>query len=252
MRASLWGWRTGPSAAVTGDPAAYAGRMGRARAPGLLPRWVAANALGELVGLGGTGLIGVAYFRYAGEPAGVPAVLAAFGVAVGSGVVEATVLGLAQHWAVRPWLPALRARRWWFATLWGALAAYVLGWLPSTLLSLGSADDPAQAAVTGPPQGAVLLAAAALGLAAGAVLAFAQALELRRHIAHAWRWIPANMLAWAVGMPLVFLGIDLVAREQPLWRAILLAVATLLATGAAVGVINGSFLARLLTPRLRA
>ena len=42
------------------------------------------------------------------------------------------------------------------------------------------------------------------------------------------------MLAWAVGMPLVFLGIDLMVREQPLWRAILLAVATLLGTGAVV------------------
>lgn len=226
--------------------------MGRTATPGLLRRWVPANALGELVGLGGTGLVGLAYYRYAGEPAGVGAVLAGFGVAVASGAFEATVLGFAQHWAVRPWLPALKASRWCLATLWGALAAYVLGWLPSTLFSLGSAGDPAPTPVAEPPQWAVLLAAAGLGLAAGAVLAAAQALELRRHVPQAWRWVPANMLAWAVGMPLVFLGVDLAAREQPAWRAALLAVATLLATGAVVGVINGSFLARLLAPRLRA
>jgi len=226
--------------------------MGRAGAAGLLPRWVAANAVAELVGLGGTGAIGYAYYRYAGEPAGVGAVLAAFVVAVSSGAVEATFVGLAQHWAMGPWLPALRVRRWWSATLWGALAAYVLGWMPSTVLSLGAASETAQTPVAEPPLWAVLLAAAGLGLAAGAVLAFAQALELRRHVAHAWRWIPANMLAWAVGMPAVFLGMDLVFREQPVWQSALLVAATLLATGAVVGVINGSFLVRLVAPRLRA
>jgi hypothetical protein len=226
--------------------------MGRAAAAGLLPRWVGANAVAELVGLGGTGAIGFAWFRYAGEPAGVAAVLLAFVVAVGSGAVEATVVGLAQHWAMGPWLPGLRARRWWLATLWGALAAYVLGWLPSTLMSLGTAGDPAPAPVTEPPQWAVLLAAAGLGLVAGAVLALAQALELRRHVAHAWRWVPANMLAWAVGMPAIFLGMDLVFREQPVWLSALLAAGTLVVTGAVVGVINGSFLVRLVAPRLRA
>ena len=226
--------------------------MGGAGAAGLLPRWVAASAVAELLGLGGTGAIGFAYYRYAGEPAGVSAVLLAFVVAVGSGAVEATVVGLAQHWAMGPWLPALHAWRWWLATLWGALAAYVLGWLPSTLLSLGAAGDPARAPVAEPPQWAVLLAAAGLGLVAGAVLSFAQALELRRHVAHAWRWVPANMLAWAVGMPAVFLGMDLVFREQPVWQSALLAAATLVVTGAVVGVINGSFLVRLVAPRLRA
>ena len=226
--------------------------MGRAGAAGLLPRWVAANAVAELLGLGGTGAIGFAYHRYAGEPAAVSAVLLAFVVAVGSGAVEATVVGLAQHWAMGPWLPSLRARQWWLATLWGALAAYVLGWLPSTLLSLGTAGDPARAPVAEPPQWAVLLAAAGLGLVAGAVLAFAQARELRHHVAHAWRWVPANMLAWAVGMPAVFLGMDLVFREQPVWQSALLAAGTLVVTGAVVGVINGSFLVRLVAPRLRA
>ena len=53
-------------------------------------------------------------------------------------------------------------------------------------------------------------------------------------------------------MPAVFLGMDLVFREQPVWQSALLVAATLLATGAVVGVINGSFLVRLVAPRLRA
>ena len=141
------GWPRGPSAAVDvpcplPTLAAWEGLAQQGCSPAGWPptRWRSCS------GLGGTGAIGFAYYRYAGEPAGVSAVLAAFVVAVGSGAVEATVVGLAQHWAMGPWLPALRARRWWLATLWGALAAYVLGWLPSTLLSLGTASDPAQAA----------------------------------------------------------------------------------------------------------
>ena len=174
---------------------------GKGSRTGPAPRWVAANALGELVGLGGTGLIGFAYYRYAGEPAGVPAVLAAFGVAVGSGVVEATVLGLAQHWAVRPWLPALRARRWWFATLWGALAAYVLGWLPSTspLARQRRRPCPGRRRRATPVGRASRSGRPRPRRRRGAGLR--PTLELRRHVAHAWRWIPANMLAWAVGMP---------------------------------------------------
>lgn len=217
----------------------------------LLPRWVAASVAGEVLGLGATGLIGFAWLRYAGEPAAVGAVLAAFGVAVASGAVEATVLGLLQHRAMRPWFPRLRASRWWWATLWGALAAYGLGYLPSTALDLAAAGDPPATPAAEPPQWLVLLAAAGLGLVAGAVLAFAQALELRHHVRRAWRWLPANMLAWGAGMPLVFAGMDLAFRDRPGWLVAVVVAATLALTGAVVGVINGSFLTRMAPPTLQ-
>ena len=86
----------------------------------LLRRWVLASTLGEVVGLGGTGLLGWLLVGRAGEPVGAAAVLAAFALAALSGGVEATVVGVLQHRAVHPWLPALRLRTWWWATLWGA------------------------------------------------------------------------------------------------------------------------------------
>ena len=215
----------------------------------LLRRWVLANTAGEVLGLGGTGLLGWLLVGRGGEPTAVAGVLLAFAVAVLSGVVEATVVGLLQHRAVQPWLPTLSRRSWWWATLWGALAAYVLGWLPSTVVGLMSAEDGGQPAAE-PPQWVVLLGAAGLGVVAGAVLAFAQALVLRHHVERAWRWLPANMLAWLVGMPVVFLGIDLAMRTGTTGGAVAVLLATLALTGAVVGVTNGSFLVRMVPPRL--
>lgn len=217
----------------------------------LLRRWGLANTAGEVLGLGGTGLLGWVVVGRAGEPSVVSAVLAGFAVAVLSGVVEATVVGLLQHRALVPWVPRLTRRAWWWATLWGALTAYVLGYLPSTVMSLVAVETGEP--VTEPPQWVVLLAAAGLGLVAGAVLAWAQALVLRHHVDRAGRWVPANMLAWAVGMPLVLLGMDLAfggGGGGP--RTVGVVVATLGATGAVVGVINGSFLTRMVLPRVAA
>lgn len=220
--------------------------MGRSE---LLRRWVLANTVGEVLGLGGTGILAWLLVGRSGEPSAVGAVLGAFVVAVLCGAVEATVVGLLQHRAVHPWLPALTRRAWWWATLWGALAAYVLGFLPSTVMSLVSVSE-GGAAVAEPPQWVVLVAAAGLGLVAGAVLASAQALVLRHHLVGARRWMPANMLAWAVGMPVVFLGMDLAFRDGGVARTVGVVVATLATTGAVVGVINGSFLTRMVLPRL--
>jgi hypothetical protein len=168
-------------------------------------RWTGANALGEMFGLGLTFLITGWYFSSQGNSSTITGILLAFAVAVLSGAVEATVVGLAQWWAMHPWFPAITRFSWWMATLAGALVAYVLGYLPSTLMDMGaSASQSAAAASVEPPQWVTLLLAAGLGLVGGAVLSFAQWLVLRGKAKRAGWWIPANMLAWALGMPLIF------------------------------------------------
>ena len=94
------------------------------------------------------------------------------------------------------------------------MAAYVLGYLPSTLMSLG--EQSTQTPMAEPPQWIVLLLAAGLGLVGGAVLSFAQWRVLRKAVARAGCWIPANMLAWMVGMPLIFWGIDAAQQADSL------------------------------------
>lgn len=206
---------------------------------------MAANALGEMFGLGLTfALIGLVSTRLE-DQMGAVAVLLAFVVAVAGGAIEATLVGLSQWWAMHPWFPAIGRFEWWRATLIGALVAYVLGYLPSTLMSLNASASAAEAPVTEPPQAVVLLLAAGLGAVGGAVLSFAQWLVLRRSVARAWRWLPANMLAWAAGMPVIFWGIDAAFKMESRAQAALVLAVALLAAGAIVGAIHGAVLVRL-------
>jgi hypothetical protein len=214
--------------------------MQRRNGSALWFRWIGVNALGELVGLGGTlAVAGLAISRLEGQNR-IALVLVSFLIAVASGAIEATIVGLAQWWAMHPWFSGITRRSWWLATLVGALLAYVLGYLPSTLMSLG--EPASQAAVSEPPQWIVLLLAGGLGMVGGAILSFAQWLVLRVQVPRAGWWIPANMLAWLVGMPVIFWGIDLAQKSQPVIQAVLLMGAVLLLAGAIVGAIHGAFL----------
>lgn len=203
-------------------------------------RWVAANAFGEVFGLGATlALAGFAISRLENQD-DIAMVLVSFLIAVASGGIEATVVGLAQWLAMHPWFPAITRFSWWLATLVGALLAYVLGYLPSTLMNLG--EQASQTPVSEPPQWIVLLLATALGMVAGAALSFAQWLVMRKHVERAGWWIPANMLAWLAGMPLVFWGIDAAQKGQPFLQTALIVSGALFLAGVVVGMIHGVFL----------
>ena len=110
-------------------------------------------------------------------------------------------------------------------------------------MSLG--EQTPQAPMAEPPQWIVLLLAAGLGATAGAVLSFAQWLVLRKRVEHAGWWIPAYMLAWLAGMPIIFWGIDAAQKSQPPLQAVLLLAGVLFLTGAVVGAIHGAFLVKL-------
>ena len=208
-------------------------------------RWVAANGLGEMFGLGLTFAVGALVISSLGDQGSVSAILLAFLVAVASGAIEATFVGLAQWWAMHPWFPVIGRASWWFATLVGALMAYIMGYMPSTLMSLGEQASQAQAPMAEPAQWLVLLLAALLGAVGGAVLSFAQWLTMRHKISHASLWIPANMLAWMVGMTIIFWGIDTSQKLSGLAWMVLFLAGVLLLTGLVVGAIHGAFLVRL-------
>jgi hypothetical protein len=208
-------------------------------------RWVAANALGELFGLGLTLAVGAGVISSLGNQQSVSVILLTFGVAVASGAIEATLVGLAQWWAMHPWFPMITRSAWWLATLIGALMAYVMGYMPSTLMSLGEQASQTQTSSAEPAQWIVLLLAAGLGAVGGAVLSFAQWLTMRHKIQGSSIWIPANMLAWMVGMPIIFWGIDSAQKLNGLLWLILLMAGVLLLTGSVVGAIHGVFLTRL-------
>ncbi|HSF41405.1 MAG TPA: hypothetical protein VLT87_16520 [Thermoanaerobaculia bacterium] len=205
-------------------------------------RWVVANAAGELIGLGTVALAGwmsVSFFG-PGETL-LQHILFALAMIL-FGACEGAVVGAAQAWVLVPRLPGLRKGEWVGATALGALVAWILGMLPSTLMAAG-AETSGQ---TPPEPGAATVygLAALLGAMAGLILALFQWWVLRRHLSGAGGWLAANAAAWALGMPLVFLGADLASRGGPIPVVAGILAATLLATGSVVGAIHGLWLVR--------
>lgn len=206
-------------------------------------RWVLANALGELIGLGITmaAFALLAWQLWDTTRAG-PA-LAVFVLDAGAACFEATIVGQLQWWAMHPWISSITRRTWWLATLGGAMAAFLVGILPPMLNNIGPQSGPAP--ITYSPQGNVLYAAG-IGLFTGAMIAFAQWLVLRGKVKSAGLWIPANMLAWAVGTPLILWTNEIAQQGQPVWQAIFITGAGLLLTGIVVGAVQGALLVWLL------
>jgi hypothetical protein len=134
-------------------------------------------------------------------------------------------------------------KAWWTATLLGALIAWFLGSLPSSLMGMGS--ERAGAGMIEPPLFLVLLLACGMGLILGVILALPQWRVLRRHVARAWVWLPANSLAWGVGMALIFAGIDIAQRMGSVAGILVAMAITLFITGAVTGSIHGAFLVRM-------
>lgn len=203
-------------------------------------RWVAANAIGEIMGLTPVALAGLILARVLAEGGGVAESLIAMLVFCLLGAVEGTVVGLAQWFVLRRRLPAIKRRSWILATVIGAVAAWFLGMLPSTLGALtGGQSDPSAA---GFGDVAVYVLAGAMGAVLGAVLALPQWSVLRHFVARSGWWPPANALAWAVAMPLLFLAAGLPLPQEGLAPLLAAVLGTIGLTGALVGAIHGAVL----------
>jgi hypothetical protein len=171
-------------------------------------RWVAANAVAALVGLGGVAL---GIWLLHGAPRAVIAL-----AALALGAFAGLCAGVAQAQALRGWLPRLRAPAWVHGTVLGGMIAWAVAPLPSAFI-----DDPA--------------AAAGLGAIAGPILAAFQLRELGRHVRGARWWLVANAVAWAAAMPFIFAAAGIVAGGGGLARA----AALLAAAGGVAGLLHG-------------
>lgn len=215
------------------DPLALRANFDR----GLWLRWIAANAAGEMIGLGATAAIVVVSILFT-QTAGILMVPVAAGVAVAAGaIIEGTVVGAAQWLVLRRPLPHMRWRSWVLATAAGALAAWTLGMIPSTLANLGADSGAAPPPEMGSATAFAL--AALMGLVLGPVLGFPQWLVLRRYVHRAFWWVPANAAAWAPAMVVIFAGAGSVPAGGVGPGLVLALLLTLAAAGAVVGAIHG-------------
>lgn len=211
-------------------------------------RWVVANALGELVGLGTVAAVGFLFLRHVGEPQTGPQSLALAGLFVLLGAFEGLVIGLAQRHVLRTLLPSVRG--WVLATVGGALLAWALGMVPSTVANFAPQDG--EAASFDPPLALVLLLAGGLGAVAGPLLAAIQWLSLRKVLAgKAGWWLAANAAAWALGMPIIFLGVQAHQFTSSAVATAAIVALALLAAGAVVGAVHGRVLLGLVRGRLK-
>jgi hypothetical protein len=206
-------------------------------------RWVGANAIGELLGLGLTFAVGYALMALLGEPSSLAGKLGQFLLMTATGVIEGGIVGGAQWWAMAPSFPSLTRRAWLLATIIGALVAWFFGSLPFSLIDI-SAQAGGQP-VQEPPLALLLLAAAGVGAVAGVILSFFQWRTLRKVASNAWIWMPANALAWALGMPLIFAATSLIQADTPPAQIALALSTGILLAGAVVGAVHGTFLVRL-------
>jgi len=206
-------------------------------------QWIAANVVGELLGLGLVGATGYAAIHIFGDPETASYVLAFAALIISLGAIEGAIVGYAQVLVLRRRLPQLKA--WIAATSLGAVLAWTLGMIPSTAIGyVASTPSATPSAISDAMQ---LLLAIPLGLLAGTILGLPQWFVLRKHVAHAGWWILANALAWACGMPLVFL-VTGAGWSDSLLSAAVLAALGLAAASALVGAIHGLFLVKLLAP----
>lgn len=211
---------------------------------GFWRRWVGANALAELLGLGGSALLWIAYFMGLEAHLGVMASAAV--VVGGSTLLEGTAVGVLQWLVLRRALPKLSLASWWSATAIGALIAWSLGMIPSTLMAMA---DTASAAPSPAEMSDALqyTLAALMGLVLGPVLGFPQWLVLRRHITHAGLWIAANAVAWCWGMLVIFIVIGFVPAGGITLATGLIVLSGLALAGAVVGAIHGVVLVKLVS-----
>lgn len=209
-------------------------------------RWVLANAGGELVGLGTAALVAWIFIASRGvQETLLQHILFALAM-IAVGAFEGAMVGTAQAWALRSRLPELPWWPWVQATILGALVAWVLGMLPSTIMAAGteSSGQPA----TEPGAAVQYGLAALLGAIGGPILALFQWRVLRHYLTGASGWLAANAAAWALGMPLVFLAADAAMASASRTMQVTAAAALLTAAGAVVGAVHGLWLVWRLHP----
>lgn len=220
--------------------------MARRLAPrwpwGFWGRWVGANALAECLGLGSSALLWIAYFMGLEDQLGVMA--SAVVVVVGSTLLEGTAVGVLQWQVLRRALPKLSLASWWSATAFGALIAWSLGMIPSTMMAMAGAANDATPPVAMSDALQYTLAAL-MGLVLGPILGFPQWLVLRRHIPHAGLWLAANAVAWCWGMLMIFIVMGCVPAGGITLATVLLVLGGLALAGAVVGAIHGVVLVKL-------
>jgi uncharacterized integral membrane protein len=214
-----------------------------------LRSWIAACTAGEILGFGAAALWAFLALTLFGMDPVSPGARAGFlGLMVVAGLFEGLVLGSLQWLVLRRRFRRLRALHWTGATAAMAALGWFLGMLPQALREPAAAGA---GAAWEPPAVLILAGAAGFGAVIGAAFGLAQWLVLRRHARGAARWIPANALGWAMGLPWAFVAGNLGDLTASVPLAVALSALAGLLMGLSVAVVTGLALRRIQPLELR-
>ncbi len=207
--------------------------------------WVGANTIAEIIGLGLSALLIIFLSpKFEGD---LGILFGALVMIVAGTFLEGVIVGVAQWWVLRRAILGFSARAWVTMTALGAGIAWILGVIPSGLMNLNETNN-----ASAPPtldNLTTLSLAALMGFVLGPVLATPQWWVLRNYSQKALWWIPANALAWAFGMVIIFIAAGSLSEGSSLPTIVLTLFLSLAAAGAVVGAIHGLALFWLLGKR---
>jgi hypothetical protein len=205
----------------TAAPTASPGTSRRGSDSATPLQWVIACVVAE-----GIGMTASASAARASE--GLPG-YGALAVIVAGGLIEGTALGVLQAaWLARRF-PGLSRLGWIVTTILIAGLGWALAAAPAAL------SDPTEAE---PDPVFILVMAAGLGLAMGALLGVGQALVLRHHVRHPWRWVSISAAAWTPVMMVIFTGATVPDVSWPTPLVIVLGALTGVVAGGILGLVS--------------
>lgn len=207
---------------------------------GLFTRWLVANAVGVMLGLGVAAVCGSIVQEWLEGRVGV--ILAVAASALVFGGIEGCLLGMAQH-RVLVWpLPFMELRLWVEATAAGTGLVWLVVALPVALVRESGGVDPTLAVR--------IVGAVGIGLIAGPFLGMAQWSVLRLRASGTEWWMLGTALAWVAAAPVVLFGAVVSSDATSVGGVLGVAFPVLLAAGVVVGAVQGVFLVRRLGDRL--
>jgi len=182
-------------------------------------RWWLFTTAAEFVGFAMPALTGLVAWRLGLPP--IPFYISM----TAAGAAEGALLGAGQRRALDPVIPV--SAKWTIRTAAAAAGAWAIGMLPNTLIDLSV------------PIWLALALSAPLAPVLLFSIGFAQWTLLRRHVPGAWRWIPANGVAWLIALPPTFIAPALLPADAAVQVYVVSWLAAGLVMAAIVAAITG-------------
>lgn len=166
--------------------------------------WIFNDAAGIFLGIAVAAGILSLESQWLGTPGTVAGKAEGLGIALLGGLIAGTILAWFQYRILQRRYPALSWKVWWGNTVLAFIAAWGLAILPSFSYTGHNAMQEVVPPF-GIPVYTLIYGSILFGAIMGAIIGFAQWMELRKHREDAGEWIGVNVFGWSLGLFLLTL-----------------------------------------------